>query len=188
MIEEPEISTTDADGERGTAANRSILDIMALDRVQREIKYITGVFAIIGLGYGLTAFIAIDQMGGGGDTDVILRAFLGIVMLGFALMSGTVVSTIVGFRLRTRLAGPSRTQYVTGFVGNAVGYIAMTVITVLFISASIDGSGSGSRSSSAGSLTNLGDLLVPLVLLSIPVGLVCAGMMYLHEKVPARAV
>lgn len=187
MSSDPETPSNDRVEENTPRSSQSVLDILSLDRVQYELKYIIGIFSIIGFGYGLTTFLAIDHIGGDGQAGAVIGAILATVILMFALMSGVVISLIMGFHLTTRLSGTTRTQYVTGFFGNMAGYIVMTVITVLFMGFSLSGGG-GDGGGTTSSATNLSDLLIPLILLSIPVGLVCVGVMYLTKKLPAQTV
>lgn len=174
--------------------------------VKRNIKYAVGIFSIVGLGFGLTGFVFNDILlpaafGTGGEEGASSQSLVdpffqlitifGIVIM--ATLSGSIVGAISSFRVADRIEN-NQAAYLASGLGNAVGFVAMLVVTVLVLSAtvSVGGSGSGtgtsSGGSSAGSLLNLGDLLVPIVALSIPVAIVGLATVVLHRRLdtPSR--
>lgn len=179
-----ETTTSSSDNERQSGDSPSVLDILSQN--QTELKYIVWIYTVAGVGFGLSAFLTISQLGGNSQGEAFIGAILALAILGFVLMSGILISLVIGFRLTTRLTGPTRSQYVTAFFGNMAGYLVMTTVTVILLSSSLSGGGGGGASETTSSVTNLGDLFFPLILLSIPVGLVAIGVMYLTEKQPSE--
>lgn len=173
-----------------------ITDYLSRPDVKHEIKYLIGIFAVIGLGFGLTGFVfndiliggATDSSSEGGSFVAGMLKFLSIVgILTMATMSGTLVSVFTSRELREKFDAIKPT-YVAAATGNGAGYIVMMVVTALILSLTIDTGGGGSGGSGGGSaeggvsLLNLGDLLVPIIALAIPVVIVSLATVYLQTE------
>lgn len=151
---------------------------------RNQLKYTVGLFAEIGLGFGLTGFVVLDliieSIGGNDFGAQFVAAVFALILLSLTLLIGPVIAAFSGIRVAEGLREEARTVYLTSAVGNFVGYFVMVVITVLLIAATggVGGSGGG-----GGNIFDLGDLLVPMIALAIPVALVGAGTAYLHLNV-----
>lgn len=189
-------ATTETGTERtqspGDASEQeSVGDILSRPDVKHQVKYAVGLFAVVGVGFGLTGFVFTDILipgiaGASGDSTS--GALLGGLLTVFSLLSILVVAALSGPILGVTTAlrvekvfEADRVAYVTSAVGTAAGYVAMLLITVLVLSLTGSTSGGGSTGSSTGGLVNLGDLIVPIIALAIPVGIVGAATVYVHR-------
>lgn len=138
-----------------------------------QLTLVVGLFAVIGVGFGLTGIVAIEFIASSATGGQFIGAFLLIPLFAILLFTGPIIGAFSGLRVADRLEETTNTIYLTSFVGTAVGYFVMVIISVLLVSLII-GSG-GETAGSGGNLFNLIDLLVPLLLLAIPVGVTGLG-------------
>lgn len=162
----------------------SVLDSFSDPLVQNHLKYTIGLFGMIGLGFGLTGFLLIEVV----SQNIIDVAFaplaFGIILLALTFLIGPVIAGFTSIRIAEGLRADALTIYLTSAIGNFVGYFVMVLVTVLLIAATGGGgSGSGTTGGSSGSVFDLGDLLLPMLAMAIPVALVGAGTVYLHRRV-----
>jgi hypothetical protein len=197
--EQPSGSNRRSDADRRTAPaeerqrrprrRESITESLSRPAARNQLKYTIGLFAEIGLGFGLTGFLVIELLASGdGFGAQFVAAILTVIILGVTLLTGPVIAAFSGIRIAEGLREEARTVYLTSAVGNFVGYFIMVVITVLLIAATGGGVNPGTVTGGGGgggSLFDLGDLLVPMIALAIPVALVGAGTAYLHLNVGA---
>lgn len=81
----------------------------------------------------------------------------------------------------------ARTVYLTSFVGTAVGYFVMVIVAAVLIGLVVGGGGDGAAASSgSGNLFGILDLVIPLVVLAIPVGLTGVGASFLARRPTIR--
>lgn len=156
----------------------SVSDILSRRTTKAQLKYTLALFALVGVGLGLTGYLGVDQVAGGDGSGQLMSAMLAVTALGVALFVGPVVAVFTGLRISDRMRQTDRAVYVTSFVGNAAGYLVMVVITVVLLASSLSGTGG----SASGGSFELGELFVPMILLSIPSGLVGLGSTYLDRE------
>lgn len=180
--------------ERAGSSKESIGDILSRPDVKHQIKYAVGIFGIVGLGFGLTGFVFTDILipgvtsssGSTGSTGSslfggFLTIFSLLSILVLAALSGPILGVISALRVDEAF-DTDRVAYVTSASGNVAGYVVMLVVTVLMLSVTGSTGGGSSTGDATGGLFNLGDLLVPFVALSIPVGVVGALTVYLRRE------
>lgn len=162
--------------ERRPPRRESTIESLSRPASKNQLKYTIGLFAEIGLGFGLTGFIILELIASGGELAVQFGTWMfSLALLLVTLLIGPVIAAFSGLRIAEGLREEARTVYLTSAVGNFVGYLVMVIITVLLIAATGGGGGN--------SIFDLGKLLVPLIALAIPVALVGAGTAYLHLNV-----
>ncbi|WP_231190166.1 hypothetical protein [Haladaptatus sp. DYF46] len=181
--ETAETLTTDSDSTRKSNAGESVGRAFdsARERLSQpgpraQLEFIIGLFAVIGAGFGLTGVVAIQMVAGGnsGIGGQILAGIFLISLLVVLLLIGPIVGGFGGLRVAEQLAEGRHTVYLTSFVGNAVGYVVMVIVSALLIGLFAGGGGGGS-----GSPFSITDLLIPLIILALPVGLTGVGASYL---------
>jgi len=151
----------------------SISDMLSHPDTQRGLKYIVSLYALIGLGFGVLMLLIDNQFLGEGAGAELLSGALATVLFGLLVFIGPVIAALTAFDIAQRFTRPKQ-AWVTSAVGNGGGFIAMIVITVLFVNSVFTGS--------EGDLFNLSDLLVPLLLLAIPTAFVGVGATYIYNK------
>lgn len=183
-------------GGAGEAAGRafdSARNRLSSPAAKSQLKYVVGVFALVGAGFGITGFLIIELLAGGDSMGAqLLTGVFSIALLTVVLLIGPVVAVYSGLDAAVGLHNEPRTAYLTSFVGNFAGYLMMVLIAVLLIGAAVGGGSSAQTSqdqlegtetsqNTGGNTLDIANLLVPMILLSIPVGLVGLGSTYLHR-------
>lgn len=172
-----------------------ITDYLSRPDVKYEIKYLIGIFAVIGLGFGLTGFVFNDVLIGGtadtsGDGGSFVAGMLTLIsiigILTMATMSGTIISVFTSRELRSKFDAVKPT-YVAAAAGNGAGFLGMMLVTAIILSITISTGGGGGGNGGGGggggpSLLELGDLLVPFIALAIPVVIVSLATVYLEDE------
>jgi hypothetical protein len=146
-----------------------------------QLAFAIGLFAVIGGGFGLTGVVILTLVVGGGSGvgGGILAGIFLISLLVVLLLTGSTVGAFCGLRVAERLQGSARTTYLTSFVGTAVGYIVMVTIAVVLIGLT---AGGGGQTGGGGGFFSILNLLVPLVVLALPVGLTGVGSSFLARR------
>lgn len=168
------------------------------------IGQIVGVFALVGVGIGLTGGVAISQLGSGG---VILSGILILVVLTIAFLLGPVIGVITGLQTGDQY-GRTNESYLAGLIGSVTGYFVMMFTIFLILSAILaivmGDSGSGSTvaqsattptptttssTSSSGGPLPIGDYIVPIIAVAIPTGITGIGGVYFGgtEHIPSES-
>jgi hypothetical protein len=148
-----------------------------------SVGQIVGIFALVGVGIGLTGGVAMSQLGSGG---AIIGGILTLVILTIAFLLGPVISIITGLRTGEQ-QGRTGESYLAGLLGSVVGYFVMMAIVLLILSvvmAIVMGDG-GSSSTAAQSTTStasssesglpIGEYIIPIIAVAIPTGLTGLG-------------
>ncbi|WP_222915065.1 hypothetical protein [Natrinema sp. SYSU A 869] len=161
---------------------RPVSDVLSDEQNKSYLTYITLLFAIVGVGYGLTGALGIRMLfEESADAGLAIGFFL-IVLFGVMVFTGPILGAISGLQLQRHMTD-TREALITAFVSGTIGYVAMTVVSVLVTVLLIPSTDSADTSSGGGSdLFELGEIFVPLIVMAIPVGLVAAGMIYLDDK------
>ena len=180
-------------GEMAGRAFDSARNRLSSPAAKSQLKYVVGVFALVGAGFGITGFLIIELLTGGDSMGAqLLTGVFSIALLTVVLLIGPVVAVYSGLDAADGLHNEPRTAYLTSFVGNFAGYLVTVLIAVLLIGAAVGGGSSAQTSqdqlegtetaqNTGGNTLDIANLLVPMILLSIPVGLVGLGSTYLHR-------
>lgn len=147
------------------------------------IKYNIGLLAIVGGGFGLTGGLGARFFAGGGDAGAAMAG--GIFMIAvFAVMalSGPILSVFIGLQFSRQMRNTYE-AIVSSFASGVAGYFAMMITGVLITMIIAPSGGGGAEGDTTGNFFNLGDVLLPLIVMAIPVGLVAAGIVYFNERV-----
>lgn len=125
--------------------------------VKNQLKAVLGLWALIGLGLGLTP-VLLGLLGPSG-------AVLGGIGAGIALASGPIIGGLLGLDLSTKMPGETGPIAVVSGVVNYVGFVVMVVVFGVLLMAQSGGGGG----------TGLGNLIGPLILTGIPVAITAGG-------------
>lgn len=150
-----------------------------------------GIFALVGVGLGLSGGFAITQLGGGGGiSGGILSGVLVLVTLMTAFLIAPLVGVITGLRTGDQ-RGQTRESYLLGLLGSFAGYyvmIAIVILALILATVTILGGGDGgstaaqsgasATSSSSGGGFSVGEYLFPIIGISIPTALSGIGGVY----------
>lgn len=138
-----------------------------------HLTLLVGLFGLVGLGIGVTGSILAGTVGGSGFAAQLASGLVSAASLVVALFLGIAIAAVGGLRVATDLGGVDREAYLTSFVGNATGYVVMSVVAIVLI---------GTPSN-----TGFGDLLLALIVLGLIAGGVGCGASALHRRVIGRA-
>lgn len=162
----------------------------------RHLKYFAGMFFLVGVGLGLTGLVSIGYFGGaGGIGGAVSTVFFMLITLIIAFSIGPVLGVILANDLTSRFA-LGENAYLSTFVGGALGYLVMviTVAIILILGIALlfgGGAGNGGQDGTGGAqdgtastnpISTLLNLLGPMIVFSIPTGLVCVGTVYVNER------
>lgn len=109
---------------------------------RRPLGVIVAVFAILGVGIGLTGYLMIGALGGGGGSQLFSGLFALVVIL-FAALVGPVVAVAVTLHVDESLGDTVGPASVTAAVGNFVGFLVMGLLVVLILSLRLSGGDGG---------------------------------------------
>lgn len=183
-------------GGAGEAAGRALdsaRNRLSTPAAKSQLKYVIGLFALVGAGYGVTGILILKLLGGGGSVGArLLTGLFSLALVLVVLSIGPVIAVYTGLNAADGLYQEPRTAYLTSFVSDFVGYFVMVLIAVLLIGVAAGGGGAaqtdqgqfgggGTAADTGGNPVDIVNLLVPMILLSIPVGLVGVGSSYLHR-------
>jgi hypothetical protein len=153
--------SVDSEDQEQPTANDTVTDVLKHPSGTQVIKYVTGVFGFIGVGIGFTGLLA----------NGLLGSRVGVAG-GFALtisfFSGTIVAAMLTLAGTFDLEYDLKDTYVLSFSSTAVGYVVMTLFSIIIISIT-----SGLR---------VGRLLIGSVLLSIPTGTTALLLIWLRQS------
>lgn len=143
--------------------SQSPTDVLTSESGIRYLKYITGVFVAIGVGYGI-GLLLFDVVASDDFGSDLFGLFAFLVPVFGAPIIGMVTGLMTGLRLDTDEASAA----LTSGVGAFVGYVAMLIVLVVFMSiifSSGDGGGGGGDS---------GDMLLEMIAFGIGVATTAA--------------
>jgi hypothetical protein len=145
--------------------------------------WILGVFAVVGIGLGLTGYVAIDALQGalgGGESAMAqtLGQFFSLFVFFMALVVvfflGPVVAMVSGL-IAGAIVWEPLDGVVAGGLGSFVGFYFMLFLSVPLLFLALDaGGGGGGTSTGAQPQFDAGSLVVPAVLAGLPTGIVGA--------------
>lgn len=164
-------------GRRPIEKKESISDLLTHPETQTQLKYLGSLYTLIGLGFGLLMLIIDNQFLGDGTSAELLSGVISAVLFGLLIFIGPIIAAFSSNEISRRFEDNPKQAWVTSAVGNGGGFIAMVIMTVLFVNSVSSGGGGG-----GGELFNLSNLLVPLILLAIPTALVGVGATYLYRQ------
>lgn len=142
-----------------------------------EIKWVVGVYAVIGAGIGIIGALGQGLAGSGGGGGGFAGAFIGALIAGMVITSlgsiGPIISAILGLQVADRLReeyDDIRHRKVLAAVGvsNGVGFLVMALIGGVLIGAVAGG--------------GLGTILISSIIGAAPVGLVAVGAVYVRDN------
>lgn len=161
----------------------SARETLAQPGPKSQLTLVIGLFAVIGVGFGLTGIVAVEFVAGSTTGGQFVGALLLISLFAVLLFTGPIAGAFSGLRVADRLNENAGTVYLTSFVATAVGYFVMVVVSVLLLGLVVGG---GDATTGGGSLFDLLDLVIPLVLLAIPVGITGLGSSFLTLRTTDR--
>jgi hypothetical protein len=161
----------------------SATDVLSRPDGQSVIKYVVGIFAVVGVGIGLTATLA-DSLLGGGSASLV-GGIIALMAFGVAVFGGSILAAIIGLQDFLQIGEVDDQTYVLAFASNAAGFIAMGIIVAIFVAIVIGGGGGGGTT--GGGSSGLGDYIIATILMAIPAGLVGAGVTWLRDWQPGIA-
>jgi hypothetical protein len=164
-----------------------VTDVLERSDVQSQLKSALAYFAVVGFGLGATGFLMLNQLlsslqGGSGSGGLVGRALvgvLGLVVLLTILVIGPMLAAVVTSRMTGAIDLSRGDLYIVGFVGSYAGYVVMIVIATVLLSLGVPSGGS------SGSMSfDLGQLLVPLLIMGIPSGIVGVATVFVENRFP----
>lgn len=153
-----------------------------VSKLGKYIGFTVGVFAIVGVGIGLTGFFPLEYVvgefsttEGGQFAQAIGQLFIGVVFLQsimMAMFTGPTVGGLTGlvsaFALEDRAS-----SVVVGGLGGFVGFYVMVLIAVIVMSMAMPSGGDGGQAT-MGQATDLSRVLSPILKSGLPTGIVGA--------------
>lgn len=136
--------------------------------VKQQLKAVVGTWALIGLGLGLTPVLLIGLLGPSGA----------IASFGAATAFGTgpVIGGLIGLSLANKLPVDVVPGAIVSGVTNVLGFVVMALVFAILLTLQ----GGGAAGTAGG---QLGDLIAPLILTAIPVGITAGAVTALGRKV-----
>lgn len=165
---------------------------MALTNV-KNIALVVALFAVVGVGLGLTGYISIDAANQqfvdnaeGEFMQGIGQLFVGVLVFQSGIMTfflGSVVASVGAVSIAS-VTESRMESVITNGAASFVGFYVMVVLTLVIMLAAFssgDGSGGGTTSDGGQSIGDFGRFAKPLVIAGLPttlVGLVSGGVAY----------
>lgn len=150
------------------------------------LTYPIGIFAIVGVGVGLTAATQAAVLGGG---SAIFSGLITLTTVSVSLLLGPVVAAIVGIQMSKREQNSSP---IGSLVGCSAGFITMMVILLLILflgivlttmgGAGAETGATGAESGATGGGLDVTQYILPIVLITIPTGLTGAATNILQSS------
>lgn len=153
-------------------SERSTTDILSEDSGQQFLKYIIGVFSVIGLGYGI-GLVLLDSLA---SDDM---AIIGFAALFVPILGAPIISMVTGLLTGLRLDTDEHSAALASAVGSFIGFIILLLIILVFASIVSDGGSSGSGGGGGG----LNELLGPLFAFGTGVAISGAGTTYVVRRI-----
>ena len=145
---------------------------------RRPLGVILAVFAILGVGIGLTGYLMIGALGGGGGSQLFSGLFALVVIL-FAALVGPVVAVAVTLHVDESLGDALGPASLTAAVGNFVGFLVMGLLVVILLSIRLSGGGGGGE---GGGSLDVGSYVGTLVKAGFPSLLVAVAVTALTRR------
>jgi len=148
----------------------------------KKIGLSIGLFAVVGIGLGLSGYIsmgAVERLligDSGQSAGAFAQTFVALIALQAAFvvfLLGSVVSAITGSRIAAEASSVKEAVIANG-VASFVGFYVMVILALVIMLAAL-GSGdasSGGTGGSGGGPFNIGDIIGPIIQVGIPTGLV----------------
>lgn len=148
----------------------------------RTVQY----YAVIGSGLGILGVVLLFQLGGGeGMSDAIISGILSIVVLSFAVLSGPIIATFIGFATAESSISGIKQRSINSGIANGIGFAVFGIIVAMILWAGltfvIGGGGSGGSGSGGGPI-ELGRLITLIILMTIPNALVGGTITFFAER------
>lgn len=158
-----------------STASTSPTAILSEDAGKQFLKYIIGVFAVVGIGtgFGLFLFDAVAE-------DSLGNSFILIIGLFLPIFAAPIISMVTGVMTGLRLQTDEQSAAVVSAVGSLIGFVALVIIVIVFASIVLSDGGSSSGSSSG---SNPDETLGPLLLFGVGVALTGAGSSFLMKRI-----
>ena len=153
----------------------SATDVLSRPAGQSVVKYVVGIFAIVGVGIGLTAVLANSLLGDA--SSGYLGGIIVLMAFGVAVFGGSILAAVIGLQDFLQIGEVDSQTYVLAFASNAAGFVVMGIIVAIFVSIAM-GSGGGAGGTGGG---DLGNYIVSAIVMAIPAGLVGAGVTWLRD-------
>lgn len=142
--------------------SRTTSEVFRNRSTRRQLKFIVGVFAIIGATMGLTATLI------GSETAGVANFAAGVLMAFAALFIGPAVGTIAGFIAGSRMTEDVKETLVTAGLGGFLGFVAMFLLVAVI---ALPATGTGS--------VDVGQIVLMLLKAGVPTGVACGLAAYL---------
>lgn len=146
-------------------------DILSEQSGKRFLKYIVGVFAAVGIGYGV-GIVLLDAVSDEGSE------FVSALALFVPVLSAPLISMATGLLTGLRLSADERSASLASGVGGFIGFVVL--LFILFVFASVAFSGGGG---SGGGDGGLGDLLGAMLAFGIGVAITGAGTTFVVKRI-----
>lgn len=143
----------------------SLVDELQRPRVMTHIKTTVAMFALVGVGLGLSSLFTMALAG-----TALGRDLLGLAGSVVVVLLGPPLAVVFGIRLNDFLDEDTRLVAAAAGVSSAVGFFVMGLLATIFI---VLGSNGG---------VDFGDLFAPLVLGMVPPAVVGAAVPFVREK------
>ncbi len=190
-LDQGSLSTGTQPPTQSSSGSQGVSDILSQSSTQTRLVNGVGIFAVAGIGFGLTSTLSARLLLDGSAFGQLLGFTLILFVLAVMLFSGPVFGVITGL-LAARDISETRESMITAAATGTIGYVVMTVlgavITLTFLPSSDSGETSDPEPNgeeTGGSelqLLEVGELVVPLVVMAIPVGIVAAGVVYVRHR------
>ncbi|MFC7234415.1 hypothetical protein [Halosegnis marinus] len=127
-------------------------------RVAAGAAFVFGVFAVVGIGIGLTGYIMIGELGGDGGGGL-LSGIVSLVVYLFAALVGPTVACLASVRAAPSLPRSLSVAGATTGAASFVGFLVMVTVALLLVGAASsggDGGGTVDLAESIGTLVRAG--------------------------------
>lgn len=168
-------------------AKRSVSEVLGDQEHKSYVAYVVGLFTVVGIGFGLTGSAGVRMLfetgSAAGEFEMMFAGLFAFSVFAVMFFTGPVLGTIAGLEVDRRVSD-AREAAITAFAGSALGYVVMNVVGVFVTVLLFPSTGSSSGGSSGGGSNpfELGDVLVPLFVMAVPVGVVAAGVVYVRDR------
>jgi hypothetical protein len=148
-------------------SSESPTDILREQSGKQFVKYIVGVFAAVGVGYGV-GLVLLDAVGNQSF------AIIGSIALFVPILSAPIIAMATGLLTGLRLDADEQSAAVASGAGAFAGFLVLLVILIIF-SSIVTGSGGGGGSPA--------DLLGPLLAFGTGVAVTAAGTTFVVKRI-----
>lgn len=149
-------------------------------RILKQTGIVVAIFAIVGVGLGSTGYVGVsfagDQLITAGDSAGFGEAFVALIFLQSVFVSffaGPSIAAVTG--VASALSADAKTAIASNTIGACIGFIIMSAVAVLIMSAGMpEMGGSSGGGSSGGNLFSLRDIAT-ILKAALPTTIVGAG-------------